>query len=197
LRIRSRCSVHFRKLLLAGPIAALALLLAPGLASAAITPTGVTDTVHIELVKGKLKFVAPTTVTQGDELEIVNETNPKQVGPHTFSLVTKGSQPKTSSARKNCFTPKHICFSIAKWHGFNPETEKISVNPAKAGPAGWSTLGSTSKKGDSWFTGEKKGSSITQEVTASPGTLYFMCAVHPWMQGKIQVTAPLTPTVLP
>ena len=193
LRIPSRRSLHLRKLLFAGPVAALALLLAPGLASAAVTPTGVTDTIHIELAKGKLKFVAPATVTQGDELEIVNETNPKQVGPHTFSLVTKGSQPKTANARKNCFTPKHICFSIAKWHGFNPETEKISVNPAKAGPGGLEHDGQTSKKGDSWFTGEKKGSSITQEVTANTGTLYFMCAVHPWMQGKIKVVAPPAP----
>ncbi len=156
-----------------------------------MTPTGVTDTIHIVLVKGKLKFDAPDSVTQGDELEIVNDTNPKQVGPHTFSLVTKGSLPKTGPARQSCFTPKHICLSIAKWHGFSPKTEKITVNPAKAGPAGWSTMGNNSKKGDSWFTGEKPKTSFTQQVTAAPGPLYFMCAIHPWMQGKINVVAPL------
>ena len=44
----------------------------------------------------------------------------------------------------------------------------------------------TSKKGDSWFTGETKGAT-TQEVTAAAGTtLYFMCAVHPWMHGQSQ-----------
>jgi plastocyanin len=171
--------------------AALGLLAVPALASAEVTPTGATDTIHIELVKGKLKFVAPETVTQGDELEIVNDTNPKQVGPHTFSLVQGGLVPKTGKQRKSCFTPGKVCFSIAKWHGFNPKTEQISINPAKAGPAGWSTMGSNSKKGDSWFTGEKKGSSFKQEVTASPGTLYFMCAVHPWMHGKIEVLPPL------
>ena len=48
---------------------------------------------------------------------MLNQTNPKQVGPHTFSLVTKGSIPKTPKARQTCFTPKHICMSIAKWHG--------------------------------------------------------------------------------
>ncbi len=89
-------SVSLRALALAVPLTAIiAALIAPGLAGAAVTPTGVTDTIHIEIVKGALKFVAPKTVTQGDELEIVNETNPKQVGPHTFSLVTKGSLPKT------------------------------------------------------------------------------------------------------
>jgi plastocyanin len=160
---------------------------APGLASAAVTPTGVTDSVYIKDEKGALKFVAPATVHQGDELNIVNETDPKKVGPHTFSLVTQGSLPKTPSARKNCFTPKHICMSIAKWHGFNPKTEQITINPAKAGLPGWSTMGDNAKKGDSWFTGEKKGTSFSQQVTAEPGTIYFMCAIHPWMQGKTTV----------
>jgi hypothetical protein len=170
----------------------LALLVAfagPGAAGAETAPVGTTDVIKIELTKGKLKFVAPESVTKGDQLEIVNETNPKQVGPHTFSLVTKGSVPKTAQARQNCFTPKHICLAIAKWQGFDPKTEKISINPAKAGAAGWSTLGdATGKKGDSWFSGEKKGGHFSQEVSASaPPTLYFICAVHPWMHGQVTV----------
>jgi hypothetical protein len=184
-------SAALRALALAVPTAAvISVVLAPGLAGAAVTPTGITDTIHMELTKGKLKFVGPQTVTQGDQLEIVNDTNPKQVGPHTFSLVTKGSLPKTGPARKGCFAPKHICLSIAKWHGFNPKTEEITINPAEAGPEGWSTMGSTSKKGDSWFT-EKKGDSLAQLVSAAPQTLYYMCAIHPWMQGKVQVVAPI------
>jgi hypothetical protein len=187
---------RLRAVALAASTAVVVLVVGPGVAAAA-TPTGVTQKVEIELTKGKLKFVGPETVTVGDQLEIVNTTNPKQVGPHTFSLVTKGSQPKTPNARKNCFTPKHICLSVAMWHGFNPKTEEITKNPAKAGPAGWSTLGSTSKKGDSWFT-EKKGETFSQEVTAAAGTtLYYMCAVHPWMQGKVNVTAPVVPLPAP
>ncbi|HET9199181.1 MAG TPA: hypothetical protein VFN92_13125 [Solirubrobacterales bacterium] len=168
-----------------------------GLAAAA-TPTGITQKVDIELTKGKLKFVGPESVTVGDQLEVINDTNPKQVGPHTFSLVTKGSLPKTPKARKNCFTPKHICLAVATWHGFNPKTEQITKNPAKAGPAGWSTSGNaTGKKGDSWFT-EKKGETISQEVTAEAGsTLYYLCAVHPWMQGKVNVVAPVAPLPTP
>jgi plastocyanin len=169
-----------------------------GLAGAA-TPTGNTQVISMELTKGKLKFVGPESVTVGDQLEIVNKTNPKQVGPHTFSLVTKGSLPKTPKARKNCFTPKHICLAIATWHGFSPKTERITKNPAKAGPAGWSTAGNaTGKKGDSWFSGETKGGHFSQEVTAEAGsTLYYICAVHPWMQGKVQVEAPIVPLPTP
>lgn len=175
-----------RALTLAVPVAAVALAIVPVVASAAVAPTGVTDTIAIKEVKGALKFVGPTSVTQGDELEIVNETNPKKVGPHTFSLVTQGSLPKTQPARKNCFTPKHICLAIAEWQGFNKK-EEVTINPAKAGLPGWSTPGSVTKKGDSWFTGFKKGASFTQEVTAEPQTIHFMCAIHPWMQGRVTV----------
>lgn len=184
---------RLRAAALAASTAALALVIGgPGLAGAA-TPTGITQVVSIELTKGKLKFVGPESVTVGDQLEIVNKTNPKQVGPHTFSLVTKGALPKTPKARKSCFAPKHICLAIAIWHGFSPKTERITKNPAKAGIAGWSTMGSTSKKGDSWFT-EKKGETFSQEVTAAAGNpLYYLCAVHPWMQGKVDVTAPIAP----
>ncbi len=175
-------------LVVAAAIAVMLTAFGPGLAGAAVTPTGTTDTIYMKDEKGALKFVAPATVHQGDELNIVNETNPKKVGPHTFSLVTQGLLPKTPKARKSCFTPKHICMSIANWHGFDPKTEKITINPVEAGPEGWSTLGDNSKKGDSWFTGEKKaGTSFSQQVTAEPGTLYFLCAVHPWMQGKTTV----------
>jgi plastocyanin len=185
-----------RALVLAISVAALTLALV-GTAAAA-TPTGVTDVISMDLTKGKLKFTGPESVTVGDQLEIVNKTNPKQVGPHTFSLVTKGSLPKTPKARKGCFAPKKICLAIAIWHGFNPKTERITKNPAKAGPAGWSTAGTVTKKGDSWFSGEKKGGHISQEVTAEAGTtLYYMCAVHPWMQGKVNVVAPVVPLPTP
>ena len=189
---------RLRALALAVPAAALTDALgSSGIAGAAeataVTPTGNTDVITMSLEKGKLKFVAPETVTVGDQLQVLNKTNPKQVGPHTFSLVTKGSVPKTKKAQNTCFTPKKICFAIAKWHGFNPKTERITTPLVKAGPAGWSTEGdATGKKGDSWFTGEKKaGTSVTQEVTAEAGTtLYFICAVHPFMHGQVKVVAP-------
>lgn len=193
-------SGRLRALLAAAPLAALVvvLLATSSAAGAAETPTPVSEKAVVKMVlKGKkLSFEAPESVYEGQQLEVFNDTNPHQVGPHTFSLVEKGTLPKTKSAQKSCFTPGKICMSIAKWHGFNPKTEKITVNPVKAGPEGWSTLGNNGgKKGDSWFTGEsKKGTHITEAVTAKAGTtLYFMCAIHPWMQGSIKVLpAPTT-----
>jgi hypothetical protein len=165
------------------------LVLAPALASGA-DPVDSAHTVVIT-TKGGLRFEAPKTIIAGEELEVLNETNPKQVGPHTFSLVTKGSIPKTPKARQTCFTPKHICMAIAHWHGTNGNGP-VTKNPVKAGAAGWDTLGSVTKTGDSWFTGEKKsGTFYTQPVTAAPGTtIYFMCAIHPFMHGSIEVLPP-------
>jgi hypothetical protein len=168
--------------------------IAPTLASGA-TDLGPANTVYIKAggggAEGGLRFVAPKTIASGAELEVLNQTNPRQVGPHTFSLVTKGSIPQTGKAVKSCFTPKHICMAIAKWHGTNGNGP-VTKNPAKAGLDGWDTLGSVTKKGDSWFTGEKApGTSITQPVTAAAGTtIYFMCAIHPWMQGHMEVLPP-------
>lgn len=179
----------------AGLIACMAL--APALASGA-TELGPANTVYMKAggagPEGGLRFVAPKTIASGAELEVLNQTNPHKVGPHTFSLVTKGSLPKTRKAENNCFTPKHICMAIAKWHGTNGNGP-VTKNPTKAGLDGWDTLGSVTKVGDSWFTGEKKaGTSIEQPVSAAAGTtLYFMCAIHPFMQGSIEVVAPVVP----
>lgn len=153
-------------------------------------PSGTVPTVFIKESKGKLFFEAPKTVADGEELAVVNTTNPHKVGPHTFSLVTKGSIPTTSKGRQLCFTPNHICKAIAGWHGVKGNGP-VKVNPADAGPEGWSTEGSLTKKGDSWFTGEKPNSSIKEKVdvdtSAGPTRIYFMCAIHPWMHGSINV----------
>jgi hypothetical protein len=137
-----------------------------------------------------LHFVYPKTIVEGESLTIENTTKPKEVGPHTFSLVVKSDQPQTKKERKACFTPHHICKAVAGWHGVKgngPPKE----NPAKAGAPGWDTVGSLSKKGDSWFTGEKPGAKFTQKVTADtsngPTTITFMCVIHPWMHGSIEV----------
>ncbi len=149
------------------------------------------NTVLMKNVKGKLLFEAPKTIVADEDLKVINKTNPRQVGPHTFSLVTQGSLPKTPKARQLCFTPKHICMSIAKWHGVKGNGP-VKFNPAEAGADGWDALGNLNKTGDSWFTGEAKaGTSITQPVSVDtsggPSRIYFLCAIHPEMQGSINV----------
>ncbi len=149
------------------------------------------NTVYIEGSRTEpLKFVAPETITDGEELTIVNKTNPKQVGPHTFSLIEASLRPATAKARKTCF-PKGICGTIAKWHGVKGPNDPVTKNPVKAGKSGWDTEGTKSKPGDSWFTGSKPGGEFSQTVSVDTSegatTIHFMCAIHPWMQGEIIV----------
>lgn len=164
---------------------------------AAALPAVPTATVYMKADRKGIRFVAPKTVAAGESLRVLNQSDPKRVGPHTFSLVTKGSLPKTPNARRLCFTKNHICKAIANWHGVKGNGP-VKKNPAEAGLAGWDTLGSVTKKGDSWFTGNKKGTSfeqpVTVDVSAGPSRIYFLCAIHPWMQGSTEVVpAPIVP----
>lgn len=150
---------------------------------------GTAGTVYMKADKKGLRFEAPKTIVNGETLKVVNQSDPKKVGPHTLSLVTQGSLPKTPKARQLCFTPKHICKAIAEWHGVKGNGP-VKINPVDAGPEGWSTLGSVSKEGDSWFT-QKKGASFSQPVnvdtSAGASRIYFVCAIHSFMQGSINV----------
>lgn len=169
-------------------VLAVALLALAAFASAA--SAGTAPTVFIKDGKKGLRFEAPKTIADGEELAVVNLTNPHKVGPHTFSLVTKGSIPTTPRQRQLCFTPHHICKAIAGWHGVKGNGPP-KINPVDAGPEGWSTMGNLNKKGDSWFTGEKPGTSIVQKVnvdtSGGPTRIYFVCAIHSWMHGTINV----------
>lgn len=157
---------------------------------APVESTGKTIKIEVREVAGKLRFVGPATVTAGDELEIVNRTDPRRLGPVTFSLVGPGYLPKTRHAQAVCFTPGHICWSIAEWQGVHGEGVP-TINPAEAGEPGWDTMGKNGVPGDSWFSGTEAGGRFSQEVTAPPGTrLWFMDAIHPWLRGTIKVIAP-------
>lgn len=183
-------SIKLVSVLAVGVAASLAL--APALASGAYE-SNPENTVFIKDGKKGLRFVAPEFINSGEELTILNTTNPRKVGPHTFSLVESSLIPKTKNARHRCFTPKHICMAIAHWHGSNGHGP-VKQNPAQAGESGWDTEGNLTKKGDSWFTGSKPNATISQVVSAPAGTtITFMCAIHPWMHGSIEVRSAPTP----
>ena len=180
------------------PLHALALtVLAAAFGAAALVPSlaagsgpvPTPNTVYIVgSKKSPLKFVAPESITNGEELTIVNTTVPKQVGPHTFALVEPGLMPQTHAERKKCF-PTGTCGLIAKWFGVKGEGPPTK-NPVRAGLSGWSTEGNKSHSGDAWFT-SKHGQTFSQKVNVNtsegPVEIHFMCAIHPWMQGSILV----------
>jgi hypothetical protein len=176
-------------------LAVVALALGVGVAGGAAPvpvpePTGHKVRIAVEEVAGKLAFVGPETVVEGDELEVVDRTNPQKVGPITFSLVRRGYLPRTRHAQAICFTPGRICWAIAEWQGVHGEGIP-TINPAEAGSPGWDTMGTKTLPGDSWYSGTERGGRFAQEVTAKAGTrLWFMDAIHPWLRGTIRVVAP-------
>jgi hypothetical protein len=135
-----------------------------------------------------LFFDYPETVVAGTDLKIKNKTNPRQVGPHTFSLVRESDIPTNRKDIKACTKKlKGICGAIVVWHDVDLQTGQIGENPVEVGKQGWDRKGSLKRKGDSWVS-EAKGQSFTREVTASAGKeLTFICAVHAEMQGSIEV----------
>ena len=103
--------------------------------------------------------------------------------PHTLTIVNQSDLPKTGKDVNNCKACR-----LAQGHLKNPKAQPGQQNPIahwilNKGKPGLDAVG------DSVAIQEPGGhKSITVKVSAPAGTtLYFICAVHPWMQGKIVV----------
>lgn len=129
----------------------------------------ITDTLHFGPQAVQIK--------SGGTLTIVNKTDPAAKGPHSFSVVKKSQLPRTANQVENCA----VCGEIAQAHGADPNSpappSKLVVDVGAAG---------FDQAGDSIFIGSKGSTPI--KISAKKGSvLYFLCAVHPWMQGKVLV----------
>lgn len=130
-----------------------------------------------------LVFNGPKTVKEGQELKIANGTNPKQVGPHTFSLVKAKFIPETKDEQKKC----EICGPIAEAHKVDFDTGAVGKDSVDKAQEGWDKQFTDKAFGDSWYT-EEKNDSQSRVVTAKAGTkLGYLCAIHPFMSGTIEV----------
>jgi hypothetical protein len=123
-------------------------------------------------------------VKSGGTLHVVNVAADE--GPHTFTVVLKKDAPKTGLQAVNC----KICLTLAKAHGANPNSDAPPKFQYLENGVGQKKPPNVDRPGDSGVTGPgKKGESIDLKVTAPAGTkLYFMCLIHPWMQGEVDVT---------
>jgi plastocyanin len=131
-------------------------------------------------IKNTFHFDAGTVVIRsGGTVTLTNTT----ADAHTLSIVKRSQLPRTSSQIQTC----SVCSVIAKSHGVNPEGPPVTGPPpiplVDVGGAGFD------QPGDSIVIGPKgHGGQVTFKVTARPGTtLSFMCAIHPWMQGRFLV----------
>jgi plastocyanin len=125
------------------------------------------DGLHFKLDRVNIK--------KGGTLTLVD----KSKAPHSFSLVKTSQVPQTLRGVDGCFE-KGPCGKLAVEHGaVDPVTgeEKDPDTPlVNAGKAGFN------QPGDSVLI--PPGGKTKIKIT-SAGPLYYICAIHPWMQGAI------------
>ena len=166
-------------------VAAVAAIVAAAIAVPALAaaPAKVT-----QKVVGKPKFVPNRYVQDGvhfklDRVDIKNGGTLTLVdttkAPHSFSLVKKSQVPTKLAQIDGCFE-KGPCRQIAIDHGaVNPVTGEDQdpteplVNKGKAG---------FNQPGDSVLI--PPGGKAKVKVTSGQ-SLYYICAIHPWMNGAI------------
>jgi plastocyanin len=141
----------------------------------------VADTMHFKL--------GTVRIQSGGTLTFVDKTK----NAHTFSIVKKGQVPRTAKQVDNCFGPGP-CDEIAIAHGaVNPETgeEQEPTTPlVNVGKAGFNQPGDSVvlPPAGGAAAAKARASKLSLKITAPKGkTLYFICAIHPWMQGKVEV----------
>jgi len=151
-----------------------------------VTIMGTEHFVPNALISADFRFSpGPLSVKSGDSVTWTNATT----DGHTISIVP--SLPTTIGEVFNCGAPGTVCAPILQCHfpgGFGP-----------GGPIGQPVFacgnavnGQLKALGDSFlipppFFGF--GQTVTATITAPPGsTLLYMCVIHPWMQGSINVS---------
>jgi uncharacterized cupredoxin-like copper-binding protein len=122
------------------------------------------------------------TVASGGTLHVVN--NAPDEGSHTLTVVKEKDLPRTVAKVLNC----KICNTLGEAHGADPNSDAPPKFLFLENGVGQATPPNVDRAGDSAVVDAKKGASVDLKVTAKKGTtLYFMCLIHPWMQGEVKV----------
>jgi hypothetical protein len=121
-------------------------------------------------------------VKSGGTITIVNLASSD--GPHTFSVVKKSQLPRTVNQINNC----KICGTIFQELGASQNSNALPTFLYAKNGKGTNTPIDVNQSGDTAVVLPFQKFAVTLKVTAKPGTtLYFMCAIHPWMQAKLIV----------
>ena len=161
----------------AAVVAGAALAATRGGAPVVKTP-GTSSFVINQYAKDSVHF-APGTITVPSGGTITFMKTGKDPEPHTVTISTKADLPKSFAQRcKPC--------EIASHHLNDPKDDSKGVKTyvLNKGQPGFDV------EGDSVVLAPKGPHKTEKVVISAPPrtTLYFLCAIHPWMQGKIVVT---------
>jgi plastocyanin len=130
-----------------------------------------------------------SAVKSGATVTVKNKARTKD--PHTLTFVEKSFLPTSFEA-----PAADVAFAAHQPQGdagpFFPLIDDGAPAADQNAPLAVNTLGTDQQAGDSMFVAPKDSkkdvTKVKFTVTADPGsTLYYFCAIHPWMQGKIKV----------
>jgi plastocyanin len=152
-----------------------------------VTIRGIEHFVPNTLVFADFRFSpGPLSVKSGEKVTWTNTTT----DPHTVSIVNAADLPTNISQVFHCGAPGTVCAAVLACHfpnGFGPG----GPNPPIVPQCGNAVNGQLSAVGDSTLVrapGIPLPSTVTFNITAPAGsTLHYMCVIHPWMQGEIDV----------
>jgi plastocyanin len=102
--------------------------------------------------------------------------------PHTVTIADQADLPQTIEEGDACFAPGGLCIETIAAH--DPGLDELPpfnfvVNTGGPG---------LDARGDSLLFAGPFAQSVEAQVTAPAGsTLYYLCVIHPWMQGRINV----------
>ena len=124
-----------------------------------------------KFVKDNQRFTPRNrTVRSGGTVRLANKA--KTQDPHTLSLVKRSDLPSSFECE--------ACEAFFGAHQPNEETGEVANPVVNVGAEGFD------QPGDSIFVAPE--AVVRFDVSADKGsTLYYLCAVHPWMQGKLRV----------
>jgi plastocyanin len=134
-------------------------------------------------IKNNFRFVPRNiAVSKGDRVRWVDHDRDAD-DPHTVTIANKADLPQTIAQLDACYNPNGICTKTLAAHDpGNDEQPPFNFVVNKGGPG-------LDTRGDSLLFGGPFDQSVAGKVTAAKGTtLYYLCVIHPWMQGSIQVT---------
>jgi plastocyanin len=176
-----------RKVLVAAT-AALTLAAMAGPASAAPAPAA---TVEVrggdilnpgQFIKNNFRFVPRNiAVGSGDVVRWVDRDRSAEE-PHTVTIANRADLPQTIPQLDACFEPGGFCIETIEAHdpGLD-EQPPFNFRVNRGGPG-------LDTRGDSLLFAGPFAQAIRGRVTAAPGTnLFYLCVIHPWMQGRIAV----------
>jgi plastocyanin len=177
-----------------GPLRAIVIAVAAALVSALVAGPALaqsTKTVQIrggdtlnpgQFIKNNFHFQPKNiSVSSGSIVRWVDNDEDAD-DPHTVTIADQADLPQTIEEGDACFAPGGLCIQTLEAH--DPGLDEVPpfnfvVNVGGPG---------LDARGDSLLFGGPFDQAVEAQVTAPAGTtLYYLCVIHPWMQGSIKV----------